>query len=122
MKNTSTSTLWLLLVVLISTFMSPGFAWHMIDSHNEMPHASVLADADNHANEAHHQHDADSDKDGNAHDNIGHLLSHLPIVTHDIASLPTLQACSAVYPMSLHAFVHATVEPPFKPPRNPLFA
>ncbi|MDO9053795.1 MAG: hypothetical protein Q7U37_07710 [Gallionella sp.] len=122
MKNISTSTLRFLLVVLFSTFMSPGFAWHMIDSHNGMPHASALADADNHAHEVHHPHDADSDKDGNAHDNIGHLLSHLPVVTHDIASLPALQACSAVYPMSSHAFVHATVEPPFKPPRNPLFA
>ncbi len=121
MKNISTPILRLLLVVLISTFMSPGFAWHMIDSHREMPQKPVTADTGNHESDVYHHHD-DGDEDDDAHGNIGHLLSHLPVVMHGMASLPAPQADSAAYPTSLHTFPHAAVEPPFKPPRNSLFA
>lgn len=117
MKNISTSVLRLLLVVLISTFMSPSFAWQMIDSHSEMPSASVAADADHHENDAYHHHDGDGDEDDGAHSQIGHLLSHLPAVMHNIAPLPVQQENTTTYSICLRTFSLAATDPPFKPPR-----
>ncbi len=126
MKNLSTSILRLLLVVLISTFMAPSFAWQMIDSHNETTIASLAVNDGHHHHEHdlyHHHHDEDGD-DGDedaAHGQIGHLLSHLPAVMHDIVSLPLSEENSSVFAICIVAFTYTTIDPPFKPPRNFLF-
>ena len=109
----------LLLVVLIGTFMSPGFAWQMIDSHSEQADISVvMGDAGHHE---HHHHDNDGDDDDAAHGQIGHLLSHLPIVVSDIAPLLPAQESSAIFPGYARVFACTANDPPFKPPRNFLF-
>jgi len=126
MNSLSTPILRLLLVVLISTFMSPSFAWQMIDSHNETTIASLVGNDDHHHHENdlyhHHHHDDDGDGDDDtAHSQIGHLLSHLPAMMHDIASLPVSQANSTAFPIFLQVFAYTATDPPFKPPRDFLF-
>lgn len=122
MKGISTFISRLLLVVLIGTFMSPGFAWQMIDSHNETTVASAFADDGHHEDDFHHHHDDGAGDDNDiAHGQIGHLLSHLPIVVSDIALLLPAQASSAIFPACARVFAYTANDPPFKPPRNFLF-
>lgn len=123
MNRISTSTLRLLLVVLLSTFISPSFAWQMIDSHAD---SSVAVSGHSHDEDMyhhHHHHDADGDEeDDNAHGQIGHLLSHLPAVMHEIASLPSSETSLSVFATCIVVLIFTTTDPPFKPPRNLLFA
>ncbi len=126
MSSLYTYILRLLLVVLISTFMSPSFAWQMIDSHNETTIASLAGNDDHHHHEDdlyhHHHHDEDGDGDDDtAHSQIGHLLSHLPAVMHNIVLLATPQTNSTTFPVLLHVFTFTATDPPFKPPRDFLF-
>jgi len=125
MKNPSISILRLLLVVLVSTFMSPSFAWQMIDSHNETTIASLLGNDDHHHEHDlyhHHHHDEDGEGDDDtAHSQIGHLLSHLPAVMRDIVALPMSVTNSSVFAICIVAFTYTTTDPPFKPPRNYLY-
>lgn len=102
----------LLLAMLAVTFMSPDFAWHMIDSHSENEVA-----ADRHASDTYHHPDDGSENDS-AHSQIGHLLSHLPAVMHDLAWPPVTVAVSTAYPVCASVLICATLPPPFKPPRN----
>jgi len=117
-----TSTLRLLLVVLISTFMSPSFAWQMIDSHHETTIASFIDNDDHHHHEHdlhhhyHHDNDAEGDDDS-AHNQIGHLLSHLPAVLHEVVVLPASSPESITYPSFHSTFAYTATDPPFKPPR-----
>lgn len=118
-------TLRLLLVVLIGTFMSPSFAWQMIDSHNETTIASVVGNDDHHHHENdlyHHHHEDDGDGDvDTAHGQIGHLLSHMPAVLQEVKSLPLSPADSIAFSACLRTFAFAATDPPYKPPRPILF-
>ncbi len=115
-----TSTLRLLLVVLISTFMSPSFSWEMMDSHNEETNLSMMGDtAHSEEIEAHHHHHGG--EDDAAHSQIGHLLSHLPAVMHRIELTNVSVSTLTVTPIEVCPFVQADTIPPYKPPRNFLF-
>ncbi|MFA5826409.1 MAG: hypothetical protein WC825_10635 [Gallionellaceae bacterium] len=115
-----TSTLRVLLVVLISTFMSPSFSWEMMDSHSEEANLSVMGDtAHSEVIEAHHHHHGG--EDDAAHSQIGHLLSHLPAVMHRIEVTNVSVSTSTVIPIEVCPFVQADTIPPYKPPRNVLF-
>lgn len=114
MKGISIFISRLLLVVLIGTFMSPGFAWQMIDSHSESTDSSVVVDAAVH----HYHHDGDNDDDDAAHGQIGHLLSHLSVVMHKIESLPISPADPVVFPAYHATLAFTATAPPFKPPRS----
>ncbi|MBI5890288.1 MAG: hypothetical protein HZB47_06370 [Nitrosomonadales bacterium] len=123
MKSISTFTLRLLLVVLISTFMSPGFAWQMIDSHNVASFAGH-DDHHHHENDLYHHHHHDDDGEGDVdttHSQIGHLLSHLPVVMQDIAPLPVAPADSSAFSACVAEFTYTATDPPYKPPRTFLF-
>ncbi|MDO8312000.1 MAG: hypothetical protein Q7T25_08680 [Sideroxyarcus sp.] len=122
MNKIFTSTLRLLLVVLIGTFMSPSFAWEMLDSHSEEARLSVMGDADHHDEkiEAHHHHH-DSDGGDAAHSQLGHLLSHLPALMHMIELAPVAASTSSRVPTETYSLIQADTAPPFKPPRNFLF-
>lgn len=116
-------TLRLLVVVLLASFLSPAFAWQKLASHSALAHADAVVVAD----EAHHDHDHDGagyghDHDDAAHGHIGHLLSHLPVMTADIAPLLPAPAHTVFYPARRCSVTHADPEPPYKPPRNVLFA
>jgi hypothetical protein len=121
MKKTLPLTLRLLLVVLMGTFLSPSFGWQMVASHGESDHASVAVMAD-HA-DIHLESDGrDHDHDDVAHGQIGHLLSHLPVFIYETAPILAPAAVRNAYPVRRHTFSYADTEPPFKPPRNILFA
>ena len=111
----------LLLVVLLATFLSPNFAWQTVASHSAVAHADVGIVAEHvghhHEVDVHHQ-----DQDDAAHGQIGHLISHLPAVMSGSTPLPSLAAARIAYPAREHSFAHADPEPPFKPPRDLLFA
>lgn len=123
MNRILTSTLRLLLAVLISTFMSPSFAWQMIDGHHETTIASAIGNDDHYhqENDLHHHHHHDHDGEGDddtSHNQIGHLLSHLPVVMQQIKSLPVSPADSSPFPVCKRTFACAAKYPPFKPPRS----
>lgn len=117
----TTSILRFLLVVLLGTYMSPTFAWQMIDSHSEMSPALIQLEADHHEYDLyhhHHHHHDDGTDDDSAHTQIGHLLSHLPaVVSDDEPFLPTPTGLSG-YPVWRTAVAFAASDPPYKPPRN----
>lgn len=113
----------LLLVALLATFLSPRFGWQSVASHDELAHAdsAVRAHADHHhAPDAHH--DGHGDHDDSAHGEIGHLLSHLPVVPSDFKAAPPPAAESAGFPPRLSIVRVADLEPPYEPPRSSLFA
>lgn len=124
-KRTSIAVLRLLLVVLFSTFMSPSFAWQMIDSHNELPDTDSIVGIHHHDDDLyhhHHHHDADGDEEDDiAHGQIGHLLSHLPVVMQDITVLPASKTVAIAFSLPPQSVTFITVDPPYKPPRHFLF-
>lgn len=116
MKKIYQFTLRLLLVVLIGTFMSPSFAWQMVDSHSESAGTSVVVDsAVPHESYGHHQHHDDDDA---AHGEVGHLLSHLPVFIYETTTIFLPATTLVAYPASDAITAYADAEPPFKPPRN----
>lgn len=115
MKTIYQSTLRILLVVLIGTFMAPGFAWQMIDSHSELAGTSVVVDSTvPHESCVHHQHHDDDA----AHGEVGHLLSHLPVFIYEATTIFLPATALVTYPASGAIIAYADAEPPFKPPRN----
>lgn len=120
MRRISTFTLRLLLVVLIGTFMSPSFAWQMVDSHSESADTSVVAGNTGHHESYmhHHHHDDDNDDDDAAHGQIGHLLSHLPVFIYETATIFLSATAPVAYPVRHTITFYADAEPPFKPPRS----
>ncbi|MBI5660226.1 MAG: DUF2946 family protein [Nitrosomonadales bacterium] len=119
MKKIFQHTLRLLLVVLIGTFMSPSFAWQMVDSHSEQADTSVvISDAGHHESHMHHHHDNDGDDDDAAHGQIGHLLSHLPVITHEAATTLLPATNPVAYPTHYTIAACVDAELPFKPPRS----
>lgn len=121
MKTIPISVLRLLLVVLISTFMSPGFAWQMIGSHHEAGVTSVLSEGHHthHESDTHHD-DGEGDID-TSHTQIGHQLSHLPAVVFDRISLPAMQDDAAQFYIGTSTIAFTASDPPYKPPRDSLF-
>lgn len=118
MKKIFQSTLRLLLVVLIGTFMSPSFAWQMVDSHSGSAGTSVVVDSTvPHESYVHHQHHDDDDDDA-AHGEVGHLLSHLPVFIYETTTIFLPATALVAYPASGAITAYADAEPPFKPPRN----
>ncbi|MDP2805856.1 MAG: hypothetical protein Q8O24_07920 [Gallionellaceae bacterium] len=117
----TTSVLHLLLAVLLSTFMSPSFAWEMIDSHSDEIHLMASGDLDQHEDvAAHHHHHHESEGDS-AHSQIGHLLSHLPGMIDQTLLTPTVIATSGGIPAGDYSLIEVETAPPYKPPRNFLF-
>jgi hypothetical protein len=126
MKSFPKIILRLLLVVLIGTFMAPGFAWQMIDSHSEEADVQMASDASHHEHESnfllyHHHHHDDGDDEDLAHTQIGHLMGHMPAVIYEAGSLPIHPAQWIAYPDYCLTFALVGISPPFKPPRTYLF-
>lgn len=110
----------LLIVAMLATFMSPSFAWQKLASHGAPTYADVLA-------QGHADHDHDNvghghDHEESAHDQIGHILSHLPVVMTSVLMLPPRATGAIAYPARHCAILCADTDPPFKPPRTPFIA
>ena len=104
------------LLVMLSSFLSPSFGLGMVASHDQLAHASV---GQGHADHEHDQpgpkHDAQDHQD--AHSSIGHLLTHMPIGMFEMPHLafPPLDQALLPIPESLVLSFEST--PPFRPPR-----
>jgi hypothetical protein len=103
-----------LLLVMLATFLSPSFAWHMHAGHHEVEH-SIHGDGHDHG----HDHDANRHGEGSANDahaSIGHLLGHLAMHMSYVA--PPIPAAARVAPaadMPRHA-IASEASPPYRPP------
>jgi hypothetical protein len=117
-----TSLLRLLLVVLVCTFMSPSFAWEMMDSHSDETGLLVMGDTEHYKDVAPHHHHHDGTEADSAHSQIGHLLSHLPAVMHQIELMPASLSTSIGIPAKIYSLIQADTAPPYKPPRAFLFS
>lgn len=101
----------LLLALMLVTFLSPSFAWHMHAEHHEI--AAEARSAHGHDHDGDH---ATTDGSGDAHASIGHLLGHLPmqlsqfevliLAAEDVAPLPEVSA----------PLLAAQTSPPYRPP------
>lgn len=103
----------LLLAVMLATFLSPSFGWHMhadhheIDAHAEMP--------------APHEHDGDEhagmDGHGGAHASIGHLLGHLTMHVPQIGVFLSPEIISIAPDVVVLVLpIVSDSSPPFRPP------
>lgn len=106
-----------LLVVLLATFLSPDFGWQTLASHGGLAHVDPVAtvpDGDHDHDHGHHH----GDHDDGAHAEIGHLLSHLPVVSVGTAHVFHQAVGGTQAPSREHAFLCADAEPPDEPPRH----
>lgn len=101
-----------LLALMLATFLSPSFAWHMHAQHHE-----IAAEA-----EAGHGHDHDDDHvatgsgAGDAHASIGHLLGHLTMQMSQVGvMIPASEDVAPAVVISAPLLVSET-SPPYRPP------
>ena len=101
-----------LLALMLATFLSPSFAWHMQAQHHE-----IAAEA-----EAGHGHDHEGDHHatgsgaGDAHASIGHLLGHLTMQIAQVGILiPASDDVAPAVDVSAPLLASET-SPPYRPP------
>ena len=103
----------LLLAVMLATFLSPSFAWHMHADHHEIAaHAEMPAP---------HEHDGDDhagmDAQSGAHASIGHLLGHLTMHVPQFGVFPSPAIQGSAPEAAIPAPpIAADSSPPFRPP------
>lgn len=101
-----------LLALMLATFLSPAFAWHMHAGHDEIAAQATASHAHHDDADSHAQADGPMD----AHASIGHLLGHLTmqlarldlrvLAAEDIAPLADVPAPP----------LRAETSPPYRPP------
>jgi hypothetical protein len=102
----------ILLLVALATFLSPGFGWEMVASHEQLEHAAVSS-SDLHE---HDSHDHDSHEHANPHSSIGHLLSHMPAALSEPTTTPVTFSGKSNLPEPRVIVPYSIFEPPFRPP------
>lgn len=119
MKSAFRTVSHILLAVLLCTFMSPTFAWEMLDSHGDENYATAMEDAPHQGIQpgAHHHHHHDDEGGGDAHSQIGHLLSHLPAMVHNAVIAVAVETGSGKVLTESPPFLQVEIAPPYKPPR-----
>lgn len=91
-----------LLALMMATFLSPSFSWHMHAEHHEIVAETQSADAHDH--------------DGDAHASIGHVLGHLPMQMAQFEILiPTAEDVAPSANVSAPPLVSES-SPPYRPP------
>jgi hypothetical protein len=105
----------LVLLVMLATFLSPSFAWHMHAGHHEIEHSPYGQ-----------PHDHDQDHDGNtradgevandAHASIGHLLGHLAMQLCSFQFLLPVAERFAPHVDAPVVALTAVTSPPYRPP------
>lgn len=96
----------ILLIVMLSTFLSPHLGWQMTAGHDELEQA-LLA----------HDHHHDDEENHAAHGFIGHLLTHMPMSVSATMCAPLVCGCAVQLPDRIFSFSPGIPEPPFRPPR-----
>lgn len=93
-------------LLLLVTFVSPAFAWHMHDEHDALGMHTGHSPDPGHED---HEHDT-------SHAAFGHLLEHLPMFTQHLALVMPVGVRSAP-PAEVPALPLArALEPPDRPP------
>jgi len=98
----------MLLALMLATFLSPGFAWHM-----NADHRTVLGHMHDHDDDPSH---ADDDSHADAHASIGHMLGHLSMqAPQTMAAIPVLRSDGPSATLLAPPPVSGS-SPPYKPP------
>ena len=107
----SASVARVLLALMLATFFSPSFGWHMHAGHHEIEAATQPHDHG-------HGHSDHSGSEGeiDAHASIGHLLGHLPMQLMQSALF--IASAEAVAPDDAVAvpLIASDSSPPYRPP------
>jgi len=105
-----------MLVVMLSSFLSPSFGLGLVASHDQLAHASIdLKHADHDHQNSGPQHDKQDHKD--AHSSIGHLLTHLSVSFFDLPPMGIPPLVQAELQALDARILPVALQPPFRPPR-----
>jgi hypothetical protein len=118
----------LLLTLMLLTFLSPGFGWQMVASHDLLEHPGVTAGQDHPEHDDHHGHDDHEDPPAthghehsheDAHSMIGHVLGHMPATTFH-AALPVYVPQQPVWQRAEPLLLLPSSPPdqPYRPPQT----
>jgi hypothetical protein len=122
MNRTNIFCTHLLLMVMLTTFLSPSMSTGMIISHDQLSHSTFQVeskDARQHHSHGHPhvQSDQALEEHQEAHSLIGHLLAHMPADLLASSSLDVIKP-SQTTPLFFHApVVPRYLEPPLPPPK-----
>lgn len=108
-----------LLVVMLTTLLSPTVGWGMVATPDQLAHAGVSKSIDEHD----HDHGPlDNHDHQDAHSFIGHVLTHMPFgYCYELQVSVTLGK-QPEFPDQQFSIRRATLVRPFRPPRSFLFA
>ena len=106
-----------MLMVMLASFLSPSFGLGLVASHDQLAHQSI--GGVQHAEHDHEhpgpQHDTQDHKD--AHNSIGHLLTHLSISFFELPRMGIPPLAQAELPALDARILPVALQPPFRPPR-----
>lgn len=115
----------LLTALMLLTFLSPGFGWQMVASHDLLEHEDVAVELDPHDHDDPHDRDhheagpaPDEHPHEDAHSMIGHVLGHMPAPTLFAAlpvSLPHQPGWQRAEPLLV--FPSSSPDQPYRPPQ-----
>lgn len=111
----------LMLFVLLGTFLMPSFAWQMVVSHEQAEHSQISQAMHDDTHAHHDDTDQHHHDDENAHSQIGHLLSHMPLFVQSAWALPQIEKPRTFYPVRISNIFQPGPDRPFKPPIAFLF-
>lgn len=101
-----------LLALMLATFLSPSFAWHMHAQHHEIATEAKAGHGHDHDGDHH----AASNGAGDAHASIGHLLGHLTMqMSQFVVTIPSAEDVAPAVDVPVPLLVSET-SPPFRPP------
>jgi len=105
-----------MLVVMLSSFLSPSFGLGLVASHDQLAHTSVNVEHVEHDHQhSGSQHDKQDHKD--AHSSIGHLLTHLSISFFELPLMGIPPLAQAELQALDARILTIALQPPFRPPR-----
>lgn len=106
-----------LLALMLATFLSPSFAWHMHAQHHEIAAEAKSGHGHDHDGDHHPaSNDAGDGHASDAHASIGHLLGHLTMqMSQFVVMIPPAQDVAPSLDVSAPLLVSET-SPPFRPP------
>lgn len=105
------------LTVMLATFLSPSFAWHMHAQHHEIAAEAKAGHGHNHDGDNHiASNDAGNTHASDAHASIGHLLGHLTMqMSQFVVTIPPAEDVAPAVEVPAPLLLSET-SPPFRPP------
>lgn len=101
-----------LLALMLATFLSPSFGWHVHAGHHEIEAATQPHDHGH----GHGDHPSGTQGDIDAHASIGHLLGHLPMqLMQSALFIPSVEAVAPDDAVPVPR-IASDSSPPYRPP------